>query len=151
MQATSLMATSPKAQLPTSSARLGDPQELAKGVPKPWQVVFSKSRQKYYYYNPDTAVSCWDRPASWVPSGDQTPAAEGGNTPGGQPPAAAPVDFLQEEDANVGLPPNWRAVYSSSRKKYYYYNHVTDENSWERPMGSGAPVTGPTISSKVAH
>lgn len=36
--------------------------EAAKGLPSPWQAVWSQSRSKHYYYNPDTDENTWVRP-----------------------------------------------------------------------------------------
>ncbi|CAX44211.1 SET domain-containing protein, putative [Candida dubliniensis CD36] len=59
----------------------------------------------------------------------------------------------QQQSRDAGLPENWRSAFDKNTGGYYYYNTVTQETTWERPLGSlplgPKPPSGPGIKGRL--
>lgn len=90
-------------------------------LPDPWEEVVD-DEGRTYYYNHETNETSWDPPSNLQ-------VLE-------QEPDELAVDLNNDEVVNEES--EWSEVVDPSSGKTYYYNVVTEETSWEPPVGSNS-------------
>mmetsp|Transcript_112074 Transcript_112074/g.302426 ORF Transcript_112074/g.302426 Transcript_112074/m.302426 type:complete len:189 (+) Transcript_112074:1-567(+) len=116
-----------------------DGKEAWTGVPPPWVAKFSKSKNKFYYFNQITKESIWTKPVARLEDSRPTSPWGGPATPAGTPGASFCEDGGAETCAD--LPKPWISKWSRSRNTFFFYNEETGASSWTRPRS--VPPTVP--------
>jgi hypothetical protein len=138
-------------------------------LPEGWTEVVDPSTGLTYYYNSNTQVTSWERPAGEEPEHIANAAVgeEGESTTLQVEDSverelesevtvtdeAVDVSAVDEQDADnlqqLSLPEGWTETMDPSSGQTYYFNSMTQETSWGRPMtDEPETVVEPPVSSK---
>lgn len=109
----------------------------APAAPDGWTSVWSKSNQRWYFFNTTTGVSTYDRPAG---AGAAAAAAAPATTAASAQPAAA------ARPSSDGLPRGWTVEWSKSNNKWYFFSSSTGVSQFDRP----ASLTGADLAAAAA-
>jgi hypothetical protein len=141
----------------TNRATLQDPHgdEGESPLPPEWQEAVDEASGKVYYFNQESGLTQWERPAvsAAVPSKEP-------DQPQPQPSVASLAEIIVPSDetteatagtstGGIVLPEGWVEVLDPDSNKSYYYHEASNETRWDPPISAAraAMVAAPLLSS----
>jgi hypothetical protein len=108
-------------------------------LPQGWEAMRDPDTGDVYYVNAVEGISSWEKPMILSQDDDlhdDHPYSTDANGDEGINDVVERTEASDNNDEENSLPDNWEKVNDPDTGMFYFYNTLTEETTWDRPVGS---------------